>query len=114
MIQSIFLVLAAVMLCIAVTNAYADGESTIDSAKKDPSSAAQMDSRLPPVLPGEEIKTEGGTIKMWSTSGSPSQSEAQNPPSAPIPSSNIGIIIDKRHKDQNRHNESAPKSDFER
>ena len=57
--------------------AYADGESeqTINAKRNDRDgtvqreSAASFDKRLPPVIPGEEIKTGGGKVKVWSTSG---------------------------------------------
>jgi len=107
MFQSIFLFLAVILLAFATLNAFADGDSNAISTKS--TSATQMDKRLPPVLPGEEIKTEGGTIKVWSSAGSPTQGKVVAPPTDINPNNipnNIGVMVDRRDgfRDNNHHN----------
>lgn len=63
----------------------------------------ERDPRLPPLLPGETVHTEGGdTMKVWSSSGSVT---TQRPPAIPEVDStkkdrvrDIDVIVDQRAK----------------
>lgn len=74
-IVGLFLILSAMQL--GLTEAvYADGKTdgsewAASSAQggRQEASNATFDPRLPPVLPGEEVKDGRGTSKIWSTSG---------------------------------------------
>jgi len=77
----------------------APGQSDADRLR---TAEEAKESRLPPVLPGEEVETRTGKkMRVWSSSGpvpvsSPSASPA---PGIPIPgSSNIGVIVDHRDR----------------
>lgn len=61
--------IVALFACIATT-AHAD-ESALTSGGSPvaKTSAAQIDPRLPPVLPGESIQTSSGRMRVWSTAG---------------------------------------------
>lgn len=66
--------------------------------------AASFDNRLPPVIPGEEIRHNGRRTKVWSTSGPVPVGQVPQAPPAPgvgaqtnygLPA-NMGIIVDNR------------------
>jgi len=85
--------------------ARADGTERTDwtaqpQEPKSTSSAASLDKRLPPVLPGEEISTGKKTIKVWSTAGSPSVGapQLQQQP----PARDVSVIVDGRNDDHKR------------
>lgn len=93
-------VVLSCLLMIPVALAHADGEPPRETTPV--GSAAQFDQRLPPVLPGEVVGKGKNRMKVWSTSGSPSVSDA------PVPSSpgtqggewnippNVDILVDPR------------------
>jgi hypothetical protein len=90
------LVLVAAWLCAAAQCAQADSSygSTLQANVPTPT-GKQYDKRLPPVLPGEEIVTEGGRkMRVWSSSGpvpiNPPQQPQQFNGGAP------GVILDGR------------------
>jgi hypothetical protein len=78
-----------------------------------PGSAASFDKRLPPTLPGEEIETGGGKIKVWSSSGAVSSGDAPEPGERArhereqILNGGVGVIVDQRHDNGQRPPDSA-------
>lgn len=62
-----------------------------------------LDPRLPPVLPGQEVRIGGKKMKVWSSSGPVPASEAPQAPNVGSNSSDvkvgeIGVVIDRRDK----------------
>ena len=104
--RSIFLIaFGALLLSSAALKA--DGDNSDSFAAQQPAgSAAQFDKRLPPVLPGEEVKDGKETLKVWSTTGGvpvsqppePWRREARQAPAA-------GVIVDRRddHREKVGH-----------
>lgn len=93
-------------LCIATAFADGDREYVEGSNKLSPKytagSDASFDKRLPPVLPGEEVRDGENTMKVWSTSGSVSSGIVQAPQrgaSSPDIGS-VGVIVDERNRDR--------------
>ncbi len=111
----ILLVTVTIAPCFAkATLADEDGTETIlDTRSVQPEhtlaagSDAQFDKRLPPVLPGEEVRDGEHKMKIWSTSGPVPVGPAPRPFDAPsvgqatpeandsLPS-NVDVIIDRR------------------
>ena len=58
-----------VFFLLVCSSAFAQSEGS-RAAQSRPSE--EQDPRLPPVLPGEEVKRSGKNMKVWSTAGSPS------------------------------------------
>lgn len=80
---------------------------------------AQVDRRLPPVYPGEEVSDGKKTIKVWSTSG---PVPVNRPAAAPQPfdqnvqgTGPISVIVDERGRSRGdgRHDD-RPRRDRER
>lgn len=67
-------------------------------------SDAQFDKRLPPVLPGEEVRDGKKVIKVWSTAGSVSVGNVPQAPPAPDPwgknIGQVGVVVDQRSSDR--------------
>lgn len=72
------------------------------------------DSRLPPVLPGENV---GGHTRVWSTAGSPSETSStppapNSPPRAPVAGDSspvqppVSVIIDRQNSNRRNSNHS--------
>jgi hypothetical protein len=96
---------------------FADGDGTYnygsEAAVKDegvnPASNATFDKRLPPVLPGEELKDGHSKMKVWSTAGSVSSGNVPEAPHAPITGDGSnqtvinGVIVDDRADHRSHH-----------
>jgi hypothetical protein len=89
----------SICLFVLVDSVFAEQEA-IDKVSK--ASDASFDKRLPPVLPGEEVRDGDKKIKVWSTSGSMSVSEVPPVPQAPSVGDNhvkideVGVVVDQR------------------
>ena len=69
-------------------------------------SAASFDKRLPPVIPGESIKHNGRSMRVWSSSGPVPVGQVPQAPQAPVAGgnsggagqlpANVGVIVDNR------------------
>ena len=61
---------------------------------------AQFDKRLPPVIPGEEVRDGNSRIKAWSTSGQLGSAPAAEPPRPPQAGTSqqipLGVVVDSR------------------
>jgi len=67
-LSPLFVALSTVLLPIEVT--LADGKSDAAPERVGNPTSRQYDNRLPAVMPGEEIVTEGGQrMRVWSSSG---------------------------------------------
>ena len=102
-------IIAMILIC-RVDACRADGLSDDSSgagsvANSDDTSARANDPRLPPALPGEEMKVGGKKMKIWSTSGAVTTNQSPEPPSPPSPGTNnqnqidpgkISVIVDQR------------------
>jgi periplasmic divalent cation tolerance protein len=76
-------------------------EEQLENSKDTHHDNLELDPRLPPVLPGEEIIRNGKRIKVWSSAGSVSVATPPAPGETPlIP--NIPIIVDKGDKLRDR------------
>ncbi len=80
---------------------FADGNT--DKIKPEPS-LQERDTRLPPLLPGEEVKAGSKTVKIWSTSGPVSVGKAPEPwksedSEAKELLENGRVIVDQRSRD---------------
>ncbi len=90
------LFLLSALVCSGAPSAHADSSAGPAVQGADPTpTGKQYDKRLPPVLPGEEIVTEGGRkMRVWSSSGpvpvNPPQQPQQFYGGAP------GVILDGR------------------
>ncbi len=78
------------------TRAFAD-----ESAEPTPTPISQrsgvlFDKRLPPLMPGEEVQTENGKMKVWSSSG-PVPMNAPTIDERINNSDSFDVIVDKRH-----------------
>ena len=67
--------------------------------------ARALDKRLPPLLPGEEVTTQGKTMKIWTSSGPVSVGDVHKPASPDTKDStslgksdidDVDIIVDRR------------------
>lgn len=73
-------------------------------------SAASFDKRLPPVLPGEEVRDGKKKMKVWSTSGPvPVNNDAAAAPepwkkSGEVNLGEVGVIIDREDGSRRRDN----------
>lgn len=101
--------LALILSCFS-TKLFADGTDADGfAAPKAPAagSDAQFDKRLPPVLPGEEVKDGKQTLKVWSTTGGVPVSQAPEPwrdsnlRGGRLPAE-VGVIVE-RDQDRNDH-----------
>lgn len=89
-------------------------DSQIDNVNK--ASDASFDNRLPPVLPGEEVRDGGRKMKVWSTSGPvPGLNNVPAVPNAPqVPGSNdtqgtlgsIDVFVDQRNDHDHHRNDN--------
>jgi hypothetical protein len=107
-IQSLKSTLLLFLISIFVSsNLFADDtESVISVHKQKIAPNQELDPRLPPVIPGEELTRAGKKIKVWSTGGSPSVSiEPPLAAEAPVsenewkvgdPNNNFDVIVDGR------------------
>lgn len=76
--------LLLLLSALATSNVRADGQKSDDVHRSDrqlqrSNEADESDPRLPPALPGEEVQRNGKKMKLWSTSGSPSEQIATPP-----------------------------------
>ena len=101
----IFIVTLLVCVVCAET-VMADGQGssprTAAAQVKEPESAASFDKRLPPVIPGEEVRDGNKKIKVWSTSGSLSVGDVPEPNSPnkqrDIDVGSVGVVVDQRDR----------------
>lgn len=94
------------LLLTSAANALAE---TADS-EPNKASDASFDKRLPPVLPGEEVKDSGKKMKVWSTSGPVPVAQPPEPWKGTIPPG-LGIIVDQRkdhHSDREKDHAVDP------
>ena len=67
-LSPLFIVVAVSSFCTPVT--WADGNGSTAPDRVGNPTSRQYDQRLPPVIPGEEVVTEGGQrMRVWSSSG---------------------------------------------
>jgi hypothetical protein len=95
------LVIAGVWSFAPVRESSADGKPGYDQNRPSRPTTRQYDTRLPPVMPGEEIVTETGQkMKVWSSAGPVPVNPRPTPQQLPTGANGagIGVIVDTRDR----------------
>ncbi|MCB0337746.1 MAG: hypothetical protein KDD62_15625 [Bdellovibrionales bacterium] len=109
-IRPLLIVYLSVACVLSAELLFADGEDYPARAPQieeplEPGSDAQFDKRLPPVLPGEEVRDGKRKLKVWSTSGpvpvadEPEPWNVKGEHKRPLNPNSVNVIVDQRDRD---------------